>query len=112
MPFMFVILVFLLYMVVWALFHYNPKGVPFSRVLVYNVVLLIVAIFIGAIAGAWIYEGAIQMPEKRHMLWYLTIMAGGAAFMIAVAVGGMVRNFLVFPLRHRTAEGENAAREG
>lgn len=97
MPFMLLILAFLLYMVVWGFFHYQPKDANARKLLAYNVLLLIVSAVIAVAIGAWIHAGAELLPEKRHMMWYLTIMATGTAFMIVVAAGGMVRNFLVFP---------------
>ena len=97
MPFMLLILGFMLVLTVWMLFSLNPRGVSPAALHGFNALLLVVALAVGTAAGMWIYGAAASMPEKRMYSWYLGISAGGAAFMILLSVGGFVRNFIVFP---------------
>jgi hypothetical protein len=77
MPFMFLILAFLIGAVVWGFFHANPQG-----------------------AALPLHADALaQHPEQRFMAVYLAIMAGGAALMQVLIAGGLVRNLLLFPRR-------------
>jgi len=41
-------------------------------------------------------------PEHGAVAVYLAAMAGGAAFMIVVAAGGLARNLLIFLLSKRS----------
>jgi hypothetical protein len=83
---MFLILAFLLCAVVWGFFHSNPRGVAAA-----------------ATSGPMLYGDAlIARPDERAMAVYLAIMAGGTAFMIVVAAGGLARNLLLFPLSSRS----------
>lgn len=102
MHFMFLILAFLLGAVVWGFFHANPRGVPRGSLLAWNVAIFGLAIGLGATAGIVLHGDALlRRPDERAMAVYLAIMAGSSAFMILVAVGGLVRNLLVFPLSRR-----------
>lgn len=103
MHFMFLILAFLLCAVVWGFFHANPHGVPGARLLVVNVAVLALGLVAAAASGYLLYGDAlIRRPDERAMAVYLAVMAGGTAFMIVVAAGGLVRNLLLFPLRSRS----------
>jgi hypothetical protein len=42
-----------------------------------------------------------QQPDERALAAYLGLMAGCTLFMIVVAVGGLARNLLLFPLSRR-----------
>ncbi|MBI3147839.1 MAG: hypothetical protein HYZ17_04925 [Betaproteobacteria bacterium] len=102
---MFLILAVLLYLVVWGLFHTNPKGVPAAHLLIYNIVVLAVAVVIGPIVGYYLYlDASVVKAHEKGLAGYLGIMAGGTAFLIIVAAAGMVRNLVVFPLGKRQAE--------
>jgi len=103
MHFMVLILIFLLSAVVWGFFHSNPTGVAPGKLLTCNVVILVLGIAAAAASGFPLYGDALaKRPDERAMAVYLAIMAGGTAFMIVVAAGGLARNLLFFPLSSRS----------
>lgn len=103
MHFMVLILVFLLCAVVWGFFHANPRGVPQARLLAVNAAILALGVAAAAASGFLLYGDAlIRRPDERAMAVYLAVMAGGTAFMIVVAAGGLARNLLLFPLSSRS----------
>lgn len=104
MHFMFLIMAFLVCAVVWGFFHSNPRGVPEGRLLACNVAVLALGVLAGLAAGFILYEDAVlRRPEQLGMSVYLAIMAGGTAFMIVTASGGLLRNLVLFPLSKRAA---------
>lgn len=104
MHFMFLILAFLLCAVVWGFFHANPRGVNARRLLACNIVILALSVAFAAAAAIPLYGDALaQRPDQKALAVYLAIMVAGSGFMIVVAVGGLVRNLLVFPLSRRSA---------
>jgi hypothetical protein len=103
MHFMVLILVFLLWAVVWGFFHANPRGVAPGKLVACNVVILVLGAAAAGISGFLLYGDALQArPDERAMAVYLAAMAGGSAFMIVVAAGGLARNLLFFPLSSRS----------
>lgn len=101
---MLLILAFLIVATVWALFHTNPQGVNARALLVYNVVVLAAAVPVAIGIAMWLYADAVAVKaNEKGMATYLTIMAAGTAAMLVVAIGGFVRNFLVFPHSKRRA---------
>ncbi len=105
MPFMILILVFLLATVLWGFFHANPRGVGRFKLLACNVAVLALAAVAAAIVAQLLYGDALHVKaDEKGMATYLAIMAGGTAFLIVVATGGMLRNLLVFPLSARAPE--------
>lgn len=103
MHFMFLILGFLLWAVLWGFFQANPRGVPPARLLACNVFVLAAALALALGAAIPFYGDALAAkPEHKAIAAYLAIMVGGSGFMIVVAVGGLVRNLLVFPLSRRS----------
>ncbi len=105
MHFMFLILAILLYLVIWGLFHTNPKGVPKKNLLIYNLAVLVAAAMIGPLVGYYLYlDASVVKAHEKGMAGYLSIMAGGTAFLIVVAAAGMVRNLIVYPLSKRQVE--------
>jgi hypothetical protein len=104
MHFMLLIMAFLLCAVVWGFFHANPNGVARGRLLACNVAVLALGVLAGLAAGYILYADAVvRRPEQLGMSVYLAIMAGGTAFMIVVASGGLLRNLVFFPLSRRAA---------
>ena len=104
MAFMMVLLVFLLGVTVWAYFHTNPKGVPARPLAIYNAIVFLVAVPAGIVVGMALYADAV-VTKSGHagMPMYLSIMAGGTIFLVVMALGGMARNFFVFPEAKRGA---------
>jgi hypothetical protein len=102
MPFMFLILAFLLYAVVWGFFHANPRGVNARALLACNVAILALGVAFALGAALPLYGDAlVRRPDHQAVAVYLGIMVAGSGFMIVVAVGGLVRNLLLFPLSRR-----------
>ncbi len=102
MPFMFLILAFLLWAVVWGFFHANPRGVDARRLLACNIAILVAGVALALVSAIPLYGDAlVAKPDHKAVAIYLAIMAGGSAFMIVVAAGGLLRNLLVFPLSKR-----------
>jgi hypothetical protein len=104
MPFMLLILIFLLCAVVWGFFHSNPRGVAAGRVLACNIVVIAVAVLAAARVGLVLHADALaKNPDEAALAAYLAVMAAGTLFMIVLAVGGLTRNLLLFPLSRRKA---------
>jgi hypothetical protein len=104
MPFMLLILIFLLCAVVWGFFHSNPRGVAAGRVLACNIVVVALALLAAARVGLVLHADALATkPGEAALAAYLAVMAAGTLFMIVLAVGGLTRNLLLFPLSRRKA---------
>jgi len=106
MPFMLLIFVFLLVVVVWAFLQYSPKGVNARRLIVLNAAVLVLALPVAVAVGYWIFAAGAAFPEKRQYAWYLGLMAGGSAYMLILAVTGLVRNFAIYPMSRRNPADE------
>lgn len=103
MHFMFLILAFMLWAVVWGFFHSNPRGVARARLLACNVAIIALGAAATLVSAFPLYFDALAArPGHTAVAAYLAVMAGGAAFMIVLAAGGLVRNLLVFPLSKRS----------
>jgi hypothetical protein len=103
MHFMFLILAFMLWAVVWGFFHANPKGVSSTQLLACNLAIFVLAAGAALVSAFPLYFDALAVkPDHKSVAIYLAAMAGGAAFMIVVAAGGLARNLLVFPLSRRS----------
>jgi hypothetical protein len=107
MPFMFGIIAFLLGYVLWAFFHYQPRGVNRTYLLAFNLAAVVLALPLSYVAAMWIYSGAAEVPEKQRLAAYLAIMAGGAAYLALVSLAGLIRNLFLFPLSRRAGPPED-----
>lgn len=98
MPFMLLTLVVVVVIAVVAFFGTNPH-VPNPRALLtFNVAVLVLSVPVGVAVGFWLFGDAVAAkPHEKGMAVYLGIMAGGTASLFVVAIGGLVRNFFVFP---------------
>ena len=86
--------------VVWGFFHASPAGARRSAVLACNAAIL--ALALGAALGSAVPlhgDALAQHPDQKFLALYLAITAGGAALMIVLIVGGLVRNLLLFRRR-------------
>ena len=102
MPFMLLILAFLLCAVVWGFFHSNPRGVNARSLLACNLAILALAVAFALAAAIPLHADALaQRPDHKAIAVYLAVMVAGSGFMIVVALGGLARNLLVFPLSRR-----------
>jgi hypothetical protein len=100
--FMLLIFVFLLCVVVWGFFHSNPEGVARGSLHFCNAFVLLLAAVLGVAIGLLLYADASSVKQgEKGLAVYLAIMAGGTASLIVVAVGGMVRNLVLFPRSKR-----------
>ena len=110
MAFMMVLLVVLLGVTVWAYFHTNPPGVPARSLAYCNALVFLVAVPAGIVVGKTLYaEAVIVKSGHAGMPMYLSIMAGGTVFLIVMALGGMVRNFFVYPPEKRAVAAQAPA---
>ena len=101
---MFLILAFLLGAVLWGFFHANPRGVSRGWLLACNAALIAAGVAAGATSGLLLHADALaKHPDQQALAIYLASMAGGSAFMIIVAAGGLIRNLVLFPLSRRRA---------
>jgi hypothetical protein len=102
MHFMFLILAFLLWAVMWGFFHANPKGVSRLPLLACNAGVVALALAAAAASYFILHADALaKRPDEAALAAYLAIMAGGTAFLIVVAVGGLLRNLVLFPISRR-----------
>ncbi|MBK6395243.1 MAG: hypothetical protein IPF73_11660 [Betaproteobacteria bacterium] len=107
MAYMTVMLVVLLGVAVWLYFHTNPPGVPTRPLAICNALVFLVAVPAGIAVGSVLYAGAVAAKGDQTALpIYLSIMAGGTVFLIAMMLGGMVRSFFVFPPEKRAGSGQ------
>ncbi|MBL0141110.1 MAG: hypothetical protein IPP91_03370 [Betaproteobacteria bacterium] len=97
-----IVLVALLVIAVMAFLQTNPHGVDRRKLLAFNVVVLASAVPAAITVGLWLYADAVLLKSgERGMSAYLAAMAGGAAVLVVVSVGGLIRNFVVFPRPRR-----------
>jgi hypothetical protein len=108
---MILILIFLLWVAVWAFFKYAPHGVNRRKLLLCNIAVLATAIVAASVASMWLYEPSAD-PVKQGFRIYLVIMAWGTAFLGLVALGGFIRNFLIFPPASRASGSAQEADHG
>lgn len=102
MAFMMVLLVALVAVAVWAYFHTNPRGVAGRSLLLCNGVVLLVALPAAILVGRWLYLDAVVVKSGHAgMPVYLSVMAAATVFLVVLVLGGMLRNFFVFPATAR-----------
>lgn len=111
MPFMLVTLAVLTCFTVWWFFAMNPRGkaVNARNVLVCNLGAILVSLAGAVAAYCWIQAGAAALPEKQVVAWFLALSAAGAAFNALLAISGMIRNFVLYPLSRRDPGGDETA---
>jgi hypothetical protein len=108
MAFMMVLLVFLLGVTVWAYFHTNPPGAARGVLALYNAAILLAAVAAGLAVGRPLYlDAVIVKGNHAGMPTYLSVMGAGTVVLIVLALGGVARNFFVFP----TSNHAHAARD-
>lgn len=104
MPFMLLILVILVVVTVVSFLNTSPRVANRVPLIVFNAATLALSVPAAVAVGYWIFADAAALkPDALGMAAYLGVMAGGAAALLVVAVGGLVRNFAVYPLSRRLA---------
>lgn len=69
-----------------------------------NIAIVTLAVASAAQVGLVLHADALaKKPDEAALAAYLAVMAGGTLFMIVLAVGGLARNLLLFPLSRRKA---------
>ena len=102
MPFMFLTLAVVGVIAFTAFFSTSPRVANPRSVLAFNVATIVLSIPVAIGVGWWIYADASAVKAgERGMAAYLGIMTGGNAALFVVAVGGLIRNFFVFPRSKR-----------
>lgn len=102
MPFMFLTLAVVTVIAISAFFGTNPRVSETRKLLVFNVATLALSVPVAVAVGWWIHADAAAVKVgARGMAAYLGIMSGGNAALLVIAVGGLVRNFAVFPRSKR-----------
>jgi len=107
MPFMLIIFAALFGIVLWAFFHYRPRGVRSGPLLAYNIATLALGVPLSWLAAHYIYAGGADMPEKQKVIAYLAFMSGGSAYLLTVTISGLLRNLFVYPLSRRGGAPED-----
>jgi hypothetical protein len=102
MPFVFLTFAVIVVVAVSAFFGTSPRVENRRALLAVNVAILALAIPAAAVVGWWIYVDASALKSGgRGMAAYFGIMSGGSAALLVIAVGGLVRNFVIFPRSKR-----------
>ena len=102
MPFVFLTFAVIVVVAISAFFATSPRVENRRALLAVNVAILALSIPAAAVLGYWIYTDAAALKSGgRGMAAYFGIMSGGSAALFVVAVGGLLRNFLIFPLSKR-----------
>jgi hypothetical protein len=103
MHFMLLVFAFVLGAVLWGFFHSNPQGVGRGALLACNAAVMLLAVGAALASGLLLYaDASVVKAHEKGLALYLSGMAGGTAFLIVVASGGLLRNLLIFPLSRRT----------
>jgi hypothetical protein len=98
-----VVLAVLLVIAVAAFLRTSPRGVAPRRVLAFNVATLALSVPASVAVGAVLHADAVAAQVGQGgMAMYLAVMASGATALLVIAVGGLVRNFVAFPLSRRS----------
>ena len=102
MPFMFLTLAVVAVVAVVSFFRTSPNMADGRPVLAFNIATLALSVPAAVVVGWWIYADASTVKVgARGMAAFLGIMSGGNAALFVIAVGGLVRNVLVFPRSKR-----------
>jgi hypothetical protein len=97
-----VVLAVLLVIAVMAFLRTSPHGVDRRKLLAYNTATLALSVPAALAVGFGLHADAVAAKVGEHgIAMYLAVMAGGAAALLVIAVGGLVRNFVAFPRSRR-----------
>jgi hypothetical protein len=101
------ILLFLVVLVIALVsFFGTSPAMPAQRpVHAFNAVVLVLAALVAVAVGSWLFSDAVAVKSgEAGMAAYLAIMGGGTAGLLAIVLGGVVRNYFVFPRHKRLPE--------
>jgi hypothetical protein len=98
----FVLLVPVVILSLWFFLRFSPKDTRKKAVLLYNAGVVAVSVLI---CGAMTFRFYTTLAETSDRAWWPVLSALGSlvVFPLCVAVGGVIRNLLVF--RHRSGPG-------
>lgn len=98
MAFMTVLLLALVGVAVWVYFRTNPLGVAWRALGLYNGAVLLGALAAAVLVGRWLYLDALVVKGGQAGLpVYLSVMAASTVLLVVLVLGGVARNFFVFP---------------
>ena len=98
-----IVLAVLLVVAVAAFLRTSPQGVDRRKLLAYNVATLALSVPAAIVAGTVLYADAVSAEVgQKGMAMYLAVMSSGATVLLVIAVGGLFRNFVVFPRSRRS----------
>jgi hypothetical protein len=99
---MFLTLAVTVVIAVTAFFGTSPRVSNPRAVLAFNVAVMALSIPVALAVGMWLYSDAVTVKsDVKGLATFLAIMAGSCAALIVVSVGGLVRNFVLFPRSKR-----------
>jgi hypothetical protein len=102
MPLMFVTLAVIAVIAVSAFLGTSPRVAQTRKLLAFNAATLALSVPVAGTVGWWLYADAVANPAVGPgIAASLAIMSGGNAALLVIAVGGLVRNFVVFPRSKR-----------
>jgi len=102
MPLMFLTLAVIGVIAVSAFLGTSPRVAETRKLLAFNVATLALSVPVAGTVGWWLYADAVaNQSVSGGIAVSLAIMSGGNAALLVIAVGGLVRNFLVFPRSRR-----------
>ncbi|HET9339748.1 MAG TPA: hypothetical protein VFQ55_12160 [Casimicrobiaceae bacterium] len=83
---------------VWAYVRTSPRAAPAGPLALYNGALLLAAAAAAWFVGRALYLDAVVVKAGHAgMPMALSVMAAGTVFLVVLALGGVARNFFVFP---------------
>lgn len=81
----------------------SPHGVDRRSLAVCNAVTLALAVPASAVTGFWLHADAAALKgDGGGMAMILAAMGAGAVALLVICVGGLVRNFVIFPHSRRS----------
>lgn len=110
MPFVFLTLAVTVIIAVTAFFNTTPHVANRRAVILFNVAVMALSVPAAVAVGSWLYADAVTVKAgEKGMATFLSIMGGSCVALLVVSVGGLVRNFVVFPRSRRLPPPDTAS---